>query len=34
MNSPRPATHSDLPQIIDLLDKIFRREKVSRIKAF
>ena len=27
MNSPRPATHSDLPQIIDLLDKIFRREK-------
>ncbi|GIS63682.1 MAG: hypothetical protein CM1200mP2_59070 [Planctomycetaceae bacterium] len=27
MNSPRPATHSDLPQIIDLLDTIFRREK-------
>ena len=27
MNSPRPATHSDLPQISDLLDTIFRREK-------
>jgi len=27
MTKPRPATHDDLSQIIDLLDSIFRREK-------
>jgi predicted N-acetyltransferase YhbS len=27
MNSPRPVTADDLPQVIDLLDTIFRREK-------
>jgi len=27
MTQPRPATNDDLPQIIDLLDSIFRREK-------